>query len=76
MTSFSRSCKAKPRVEEVEKKFKCPFCGEKISFVLDLSVGGPQTYIEDCEVCCRAIQISFEVSDGKLSGFRAEQAYG
>ncbi len=62
-------------MEEIEKKFKCPFCGEKISFLLDLSVPGLQTYIEDCEVCCRAIQVSFEVIDEKLSGFRAEQAY-
>lgn len=63
-------------MEEIEKKFKCPFCGEKISFLLDLSVTGPQTYIEDCEVCCRAIQVSFDVIDEKLTGFRAEKAYG
>jgi transcription elongation factor Elf1 len=63
-------------MEEIEKKFKCPFCAEKISFLLDLSVSGPQTYVEDCEVCCRAIQVSFDVVDGKLTLFRADKAYG
>ena len=38
--------------------------------VLDLSVGR-QTYIEDCEVCCKPIEISFEVEDGEMTGFEA-----
>ena len=42
--------------------------------VLDLSEPGYQTYIEDCEVCCRPIQISFSVDDGKLSSFAADGA--
>lgn len=32
--------------------FHCPYCGEKISALLDLSAGDQQ-YIEDCSVCCR-----------------------
>ena len=39
-------------MEEIEKHFKCPFCLEKISMLLDLSNDGEQSYIEDCEVCC------------------------
>ena len=38
--------------------------------VLDLSAGR-QTYIEDCEVCCKPIEISFEVGDGELATFEA-----
>lgn len=56
-------------MEEIEKKFKCPYCFEKISMLLDLSVNGTQTYIEDCEVCCRPIQITFSVEDGNLIDF-------
>ena len=68
-------------MEEIEKKFTCPYCLEKISFVLDLSVEGLQSYVEDCEVCCQPIQITYLVpsgneSTGKLSLFRAEKAYG
>jgi hypothetical protein len=38
--------------------------------VLDLSVGG-QIYIEDCEVCCKPIQIRFQVEDGEVVSFDA-----
>jgi transcription elongation factor Elf1 len=56
-------------MEEIEKKFKCPFCFEKISMILDLSEEGTQSYIEDCEVCCRPIQITFSAQNYKLVGF-------
>jgi transcription elongation factor Elf1 len=62
-------------MEEVEKKFKCPYCLERISMILDLSISETQTYIEDCEVCCQPIQISFQVENGKLVGFHADKAY-
>ncbi|MEZ0393157.1 MAG: CPXCG motif-containing cysteine-rich protein [Pseudobdellovibrionaceae bacterium] len=62
-------------MEEIEKKFKCPYCLEKISMLLDLSVSDFQSYIEDCEVCCQPIQISFNVENGKLKAFAAEKAY-
>lgn len=56
-------------MEEIEKKFKCPYCFEKISMILDLSVNGTQIYIEDCEVCCRPIQITFNVEGYSLVAF-------
>lgn len=40
------------------KKVECPYCGERIEIVVDGSVE-EQSYIEDCQVCCRPIQ--FEV---------------
>jgi hypothetical protein len=39
--------------------------------VLDVSVGR-QTYIEDCEVCCKPIEISFGVEDDELITFDAK----
>ena len=39
--------------------------------VLDVSVGR-QTYIEDCEVCCKPIEISFTVKDDDLASFYAK----
>ena len=39
----------------------CPYCGERISVLVDTSVM-QQRYVEDCEVCCRPIV--FEVSIG------------
>jgi hypothetical protein len=39
-----------------ECEIECPFCGESITLLVDTSIG-EQTYIEDCSVCCRPIQI-------------------
>jgi hypothetical protein len=38
--------------------------------VLDPSVRR-QTYVEDCEVCCRPIEISYIIEDGELADFSA-----
>ena len=50
--------------------FTCPHCGERISMLLDPSVGY-QHYIEDCEVCCNPIEISFQAEEGRIVSFRA-----
>jgi len=60
---------------EIEKKFKCPYCFERISMILDLSEDGQQQYVEDCEVCCHPIQITFEVHNNELMGFSSQAAY-
>jgi hypothetical protein len=39
--------------------------------MLDLSVRR-QTYVEDCEVCCNPIEISYSVDDDTLSNFAAK----
>ena len=39
--------------------------------VLDLSVRD-QTYVEDCEVCCNPIEISYTVQDDALVEFAAK----
>lgn len=41
--------------EEVQSH--CPYCGEAISLLIDLSAGS-QHYIEDCQVCCRPIEVT------------------
>jgi transcription elongation factor Elf1 len=55
----------------MEYTFPCPTCGEKISMVLDLTVSR-HTYIEDCEVCCNPIEISYTVQDDALASFAAK----
>jgi transcription elongation factor Elf1 len=55
----------------MEYAFTCPHCGKEISMVLDLSVSR-QSYIEDCEVCCRPIEIRCAVEDGALVEFSAD----
>jgi len=55
----------------VEHTFICPNCGEEISMILDLSVRA-QSYVEDCEVCCNPIQISYRTKAGALDSFEAK----
>jgi hypothetical protein len=54
----------------MEYFFTCPYCWQRISMVLDISVKG-QTFIEDCEVCCQPIQVRYSVEDGDVSEFEA-----
>lgn len=46
-------------------KDRCPCCGELIGVVIDTSIE-TQEYVEDCEVCCRAIVVNVIVSDDGL----------
>jgi len=41
-----------------EHFFQCPYCWEEISMLLEPS-NQEQQYVEDCEVCCRPIQIQY-----------------
>ena len=44
----------------------CPYCGESIELVIDDSVD-EQSYVEDCFVCCRPINVDVSVSgDGEI----------
>lgn len=42
--------------------YQCPYCGERVEAMLDLSAGAQQ-YIEDCPVCCRPILFDLQ-TDG------------
>ena len=50
----------------------CPYCGEFVTIAVDPGGGTSQQYIEDCEVCCKPIQIQYEVEDEAIAGFEAK----
>lgn len=54
----------------MEYSFQCPYCAAKISMVLDMSAPS-QKYVEDCEVCCNPIEVSFQVEDDEVVDFYA-----
>lgn len=56
-----------------ERSIDCPFCGESIDILIDLSAGG-QSYVEDCQVCCQPMQVSFSVSAGQLDDLAVDRA--
>ena len=48
----------------------CPYCGEPIEILVDESAGS-QRYIEDCQVCCRPIDIAVAIGDDGEAEVRA-----
>ena len=55
-----------------EHFFQCPYCWQEISMLLDGSISS-QSYIEDCEVCCNPIQISFGFLNDELIDFQSDK---
>jgi hypothetical protein len=42
---------------QTEATIYCPYCGEAVQIGLDPGGGETQEYIEDCQVCCRPMQV-------------------
>lgn len=43
-----------------ETRVDCPYCGEIFVTLVDHSAGS-QTYVEDCQVCCRPIEFHVQL---------------
>jgi hypothetical protein len=54
----------------MEYFFTCPYCWQRISMVLDNSESH-QTYVEDCEVCCKPIEVEYTLRDETIAEFEA-----
>lgn len=53
--------------ELTDKTISCPYCGEAISVLIDDS-SPEQSYVEDCQVCCRPIVLNVSVdADGDVA---------
>lgn len=53
--------------ELTEQTIQCPYCGENIGILVDHSAP-LQSYIEDCQVCCRPINFRIAVDlDGSVN---------
>ncbi|MBS93512.1 MAG: CPXCG motif-containing cysteine-rich protein [Chromatiales bacterium] len=55
-----------------EALITCPSCRESLDVLLDMSVPA-QDYIEDCQVCCRPMRITYSSEDGVLTGIEVQQ---
>jgi hypothetical protein len=45
-------------VADVTAWAACPYCGSDLELAVDPGGGAVQQYIEDCEVCCRPLQLT------------------
>ena len=53
----------------------CPYCGENITLVIDLTVP-EQVYIEDCFVCCRPIRVTCRADSGQFTDIEVDTTDG
>ena len=37
------------------------------------TISGNQKYIEDCEVCCKPIEVSFTTADGEIENLEVKR---
>ena len=48
-------------------EYNCACCGEVNSTWVDLSQGSTQSYIEDCQVCCRPNTLYVTIDEETLA---------
>jgi hypothetical protein len=54
--------------------FVCPHCGQTIESAVDPSQGRQQSYVEDCQVCCRPLILRVQVEGGAASAWAEPEA--
>lgn len=59
-----------------EIHIQCPYCLQSISILLDTGVYDYTTVVEDCEVCCRPIEISYSVNEGTITSYSIDSIEG
>ena len=59
-----------------ENFLQCPYCLENVSVLLDTGVEGSVNLIDDCEVCCRPIDIHYKVEDYEITNFHYQSIEG
>lgn len=57
---------------EHDYEFSCPYCGEDLTMKIDFTAGKWQSFVYDCEVCCKPIKITLEVDGDEVMHFSAE----
>ena len=45
---------------------ECPACGEPSALAVDTTAGAEQSYIEDCVVCCRPMEVFVRCQPGQI----------
>lgn len=51
---------------QTSSEYYCAFCGEPNSTFVDISGGMQQSYIEDCQVCCRPNKLYVRIDEDSL----------
>ncbi len=46
-------------------EINCPYCGEVNEIYIDFSGGMHQSYIEECQICCRSWEIVVDLLENE-----------
>jgi hypothetical protein len=55
-----------------ERQIQCPYCWEYFEIMVDASEGDDQSFVYDCEVCCRPIDVQVRIQ-GESIKIRTKQ---
>ncbi|MBI3932138.1 MAG: CPXCG motif-containing cysteine-rich protein [Acidobacteria bacterium] len=44
----------------------CPSCGEAMALSVDTTAGAEQSYVQDCPVCCRPMEVYVQCRPGTV----------
>lgn len=51
-----------------EIEISCPYCGEINIIEIDITEGLSQIFVQDCEVCCRPVELNISIDrDSNIS---------
>lgn len=51
---------------QITSEYTCAFCGQSNLTFVDISAGMEQSYVEDCQVCCRPNLLHIRVDEQTL----------
>lgn len=51
---------------------QCPYCGQTFELAVDTSVAR-QSFVTDCEVCCRPFEVVAECEAGEILSLDVQQ---
>lgn len=59
-----------------DKTITCPYCWENFSLFVEPSIDVGESYVEDCYVCCRPIEIYIASKDDDFIELRINRIEG
>ena len=48
------------------ENFLCPYCGGENMLIMDSPMGSSQSFVQDCEICCKPILIHAVCRGGEV----------
>jgi len=66
-------CSRRGMLSFMEAGFQCASCGEWNVTTVDESAGGRQSYVEDCQVCCKPNVLRIEYDNSAQEFFIAAE---